>query len=256
MKEVSMENLSLNGLMNGVRATRQLRPRVGSSGSGADSPRSLDTPRLRSGSALSSPLRLSRQGTSSPGEDISEDSGIRVNRGAYQSMYQDVINIKALLLRLSRVMQENESDNSHETSQKNGFYTANCDSVADRKSEVSQQEVIADLQRQVVFLQSQVEEKERTIRSLQATQPPEPRGQVETCNAATQTERVRPLSTGPILSTQPDASGGSFVSNTSDVARPQPQPNTRPPVSRLPQWRRAASPSTELHKPLPIRKQT
>uniref|UniRef100_A0A1B6MND0 Uncharacterized protein n=1 Tax=Graphocephala atropunctata TaxID=36148 RepID=A0A1B6MND0_9HEMI len=152
MKEVSMENLSLNGLMNGVRATRQLRPRVGSSGSGADSPRSLDTPRLRSGSALSSPLRLSRQGTSSPGEDISEDSGIRVNRGAYQSMYQDVINIKALLLRLSRVMQENESDNSHETSQKNGFYTANCDSVADRKSEVSQQEVIADLQRQVTTL--------------------------------------------------------------------------------------------------------
>ncbi|KAG8315728.1 hypothetical protein J6590_065496 [Homalodisca vitripennis] len=65
---------------------------------------------------------------------------------------------------------------------------------------------------EVVFLQSQVEEKERTIRTLQAIQPPEPRGQVETCNAATQTERVRPLSTGPILSTQPDASGGSFVS--------------------------------------------
>ncbi|XP_046667385.1 uncharacterized protein LOC124359042 isoform X3 [Homalodisca vitripennis] len=240
-------------LMNGVRATRQLRPRVGSSGSGADSPRSLDTPRLRSGSALSSPLRSSRQGTSSPGEDISEDSGIRVNRGTYQSMYQDVINIKALLLRLSRVMQENEAENSHENSQKNGFYNPNCDSAADRKNEIAQQEVIADLQRQVVFLQSQVEEKERTIRTLQATQPPEPRGQVETCNAATQTERVRPLSTGPILSTQPDASGGSFVSNTSDVARPQ--PNTRP-VSRLPQWRRAASPSTELHKSLPTQKQT
>ncbi|KAG8315725.1 hypothetical protein J6590_065493 [Homalodisca vitripennis] len=109
---------SATRLMNGVRATRQLRPRVGSSGSGADSPRSLDTPRLRSGSALSSPLRSSRQGTSSPGEDISEDSGIRVNRGTYQSMYQDVINIKALLLRLSRVMQENEAENSHENSQK------------------------------------------------------------------------------------------------------------------------------------------
>ncbi|KAG8315727.1 hypothetical protein J6590_065495 [Homalodisca vitripennis] len=34
----------------------------------------------------------------------------------------------------------------------NGFYNPNCDSAADRKNEIAQQEVIADLQRQVTTL--------------------------------------------------------------------------------------------------------
>ncbi|XP_054285721.1 uncharacterized protein LOC129002145 [Macrosteles quadrilineatus] len=238
-------------LMNGVRATRQLRARVGSSGSGADSPRSLDTPRsaLRSLSALSSPLRSSRQGTSSPGEDLSEDSGIRVQRVTYQSMYQDVINIKALLLKLSRVMQENENESANETTQKNGFCS---DGSVDHKNDSLLHEKIADLERQVVFLQSQKEEAERTIRQLQASHPPPPehRGTVDTCNAATQTERIRPLSTGPILSTQPDSAGGSLVSNASDSTRQVTQILQPRPVSRLPQWRRPSSPSSDLHRTL------
>lgn len=288
MKEVSTVNSNTssnnnnnnntnNGLSNGVRATRLLRTRVGSSGSGGDSPRSLDTPRMRSG--LSSPLRPSRQATSSPGDDLSDDSGIRLDKGMYQNMFQDVINIKTLLLRLKRVLQEGDTSNPFDNSLKNGlcYNVASNDtsSAEDTPTKTKDAEQISDLKRQVVFQQHQLDEKERLIQALQAqvakyeqseTCLPKP---VETCNAATQTERVRPLSTGPsLLSGLPsDSPGGSLVSNTSESwSRSLPRQNdnkTNTLSSRVPvgPWRRTANTNTEqtttrkfLNTPVPQRR--
>lgn len=215
------------GLGNGVRATRILRPRVGSSGSGGgDSPRSLtlDSQRLRS-----SPLRSSRQGTSSPGEDCSEDSGIRLDRETYQDMFQDVINIKTMLLRLKRVFQNQETENTFDSSQNGMYYNLGHDGASEEiskvKSDTEISEELADLRRQVVFLQQQLKEKDRVTQTLleehmRLKESREDKHNLEvskeTCNAATQTERIRPVSSGPSLiqSLPNDGAGGSLVSST------------------------------------------
>ncbi|XP_075216965.1 uncharacterized protein LOC142322131 isoform X2 [Lycorma delicatula] len=215
-----------SGLGNGVRATRLLRPRVGSSGSGGgESPRSLtlDSQRLRS-----SPLRTSRQGTSSPGEDLSDDSGIRLDRETYQDMFQDVINIKTMLYRLKRVFQNQETENAFDNTLPNGlYYNLGHDGATEdsshQKKDADVADELTDLRRQVVFLQQQLKEKDRIVQNLQEsiTRLKEVREDKhnlevtrETCNAATQTERVRPVSSGPsLLQGLPnDGSGGSLVS--------------------------------------------
>ncbi|XP_039277367.1 uncharacterized protein LOC111057546 isoform X4 [Nilaparvata lugens] len=243
LKEWS-SRLSL-GMGNGVRATHFLRSRVGSTGSGGgggDSPRSLplDTPRLRG-----SPLRPSRQGNSSPGEDFSEDSGIRLDRTTHQDMFQDVISIKTMLLRLTRVLQETDQVNAFENSLNNGYYNlgneGSQEDVTSQKKEIAEE--ISDLKRQVLFLQQQLEERDRTISGLQtrlqetrtppSTDPP-PQHPRQACNAATQTERVRPLSSGPSLlqGLPTDSMGGNLVSNSIEAcARASTQQSKCPPPS-------------------------
>jgi hypothetical protein len=46
---------------------------------------------------------ISTQAT--PGSET-EDSSLRLDRGTYQYMYQDIVNIKTMLLKLKRVLQE------------------------------------------------------------------------------------------------------------------------------------------------------
>ncbi|CAG2064882.1 unnamed protein product, partial [Timema podura] len=79
-----------------TRPTRALRSRTCSSAS--DSPHSLDSkPR-----SLGSPLRPPRQVQASE----CEDGSIRLDRGTYQYMFQDIVSIKTMLLKLKRVLQE------------------------------------------------------------------------------------------------------------------------------------------------------
>ncbi|XP_023715124.1 uncharacterized threonine-rich GPI-anchored glycoprotein PJ4664.02 isoform X4 [Cryptotermes secundus] len=202
------------GLVSGRPAARVLRSRTGST---PDSPRSLD-PKAR---VAGSPLRPPRQVT--PGSET-EDSSLRLDRGTYQYMYQDIVNIKTMLLKLKRVLQENEENslmraetlNPFDGTLKNGlFYTlANSEVMAAVNTEDgsesgvghSPQEEVADLRRQVVFLQQQLDEKERTIQLLQLQMTKYTNSDAtsnaagkESCNAATQTERVRPVSAGPSL---------------------------------------------------------
>ncbi|XP_069685417.1 uncharacterized protein [Periplaneta americana] len=208
------------GLVSGRPTTRVLRSRTGST---PDSPRSLDTKARLTGS----PLRPPRQATPS---SETEDGSLRLDRGTYQYMYQDIVNIKTMLLKLKRVLQENEENgltraetlNPFDGTLKNGlFYTlassevvASGDTEDGNESGVGQspQEEVADLRRQVVFLQQQLEEKERTIQLLQLQMTKYTNGDAaaanasstnsaakDSCNAATQTERIRPVSAGPSL---------------------------------------------------------
>ncbi|CAK9807315.1 hypothetical protein ANTPLA_LOCUS5324 [Anthophora plagiata] len=191
-----------------------------------DSPRSLDSTRNRQ---FSSPLRTIRN-IQSPSLDSGDEGSLRVDRDTYQHMFQDIVSIKTMLLKLKRVLQESEENgltraetlNPFDSSVKNGlFYNLNEGSTADVGTSPgsggsSIADELADLRRQVVFLQGQVEDRDRTIQILQfqisKLQGPNGDGQTcalttnhnnvsssNTCNAATQTEKTRPVSAGPSL---------------------------------------------------------
>ncbi|PSN29769.1 hypothetical protein C0J52_26939 [Blattella germanica] len=179
-------------LVSGRPSTRVLRSRTGST---PDSPRSLDPKARLSGS----PLRPPRQAT--PNSET-EDSSLRLDRGTYQYMYQDIVNIKTMLLKLKRVLQEAETLNPFDGSMKNGlFYTlASTEATAnegDGSIGQSPQEEVVDLRRQVVFLQQQLDEKERTIQLLQVQMTKYTNSETDnsstgaTANATTQTERLQ-----------------------------------------------------------------
>ncbi|CAK9821570.1 hypothetical protein ANTRET_LOCUS277 [Anthophora retusa] len=191
-----------------------------------DSPRSLDNTRNRQ---FSSPLRTTRN-IQSPSFDSGDEGSLRVDRDTYQHMFQDIVSIKTMLLKLKRVLQESEENgltradtlNPFDSSVKNGlFYNLNEGGTADVGTSPSSggssiADELADLRRQVVFLQGQVEDRDRTIQILQfqisKLQGPNGDGQTcalttnhnnvsssNTCNAATQTEKTRPVSAGPSL---------------------------------------------------------
>ncbi|XP_017762503.1 PREDICTED: uncharacterized protein LOC108552458 isoform X3 [Eufriesea mexicana] len=182
-----------------------------------DSPRSIDGTRNRQ---FSSPLRISRN-IQSPSLDSGDEGSLRVDRDTYQHMFQDIVSIKTMLLKLKRVLQEAETLNPFDTSIKNGlFYNLNENGTTDVSTSPgsggsSIADELADLRRQVVFLQGQVEDRDRSIQVLQfqlsKLQGPNGDGQTcaltnnhnfsspNTCNAATQTEKTRPVSAGPSL---------------------------------------------------------
>jgi len=107
------------------RMSRLLRSR-----SGTESPRSLDNMRNRQ---ISSPMRTSGSVScnllffhsqrfnfqfvaltqclvdpqvSSSCVDSGDESSLRIDRGTYQYMFQDIVSIKTMLLKLKRVLQE------------------------------------------------------------------------------------------------------------------------------------------------------
>nr|XP_034186812.1 uncharacterized protein LOC117607338 isoform X3 [Osmia lignaria] len=183
-----------------------------------DTPRSVDNLRNRQ---FSSPLRTSRN-VHSPSLDSGDEGSLRVDRNTYQHMFQDIVSIKTMLLKLKRVLQETETLNPFDNSMKNGlFYNLNEGNTADVSTSPgsggnSIADELADLRRQVVFLQGQVEDRDRTIQVLQfqISKLQGPNGNdsqtcalasnhnnvnPDTCNAATQTEKTRPVSAGPSL---------------------------------------------------------
>ncbi|KAG7208422.1 hypothetical protein KM043_014652 [Ampulex compressa] len=187
--------------------------------SATESPRSLDSTRNRQ---FSSPLRTSRN-IQSPSLDSGDEASLRIDRDTYQYMTQDIVSIKTMLLKLKRVLQEAETLNPFENSMKNGlFYNLNEGGTADVGTSPgsggsSVADELADLRRQVIFLQGQVEDRDRTIQVLQfqMSKLQGPNGgdaqncgmsaknnnttSTDTCNAATQTEKTRPVSAGPSL---------------------------------------------------------
>ncbi|XP_029668566.1 homeobox protein prospero isoform X2 [Formica exsecta] len=209
------------------RMSRLLRSR-----SGTESPRSLDNMCNRQ---VSSPMRTSGS-VSSSCVDSGDESSLRIDRGTYQYMFQDIVSIKTMLLKLKRVLQESgENDLTRaETlnpfdNPKNGLF---CNLNEGGTTDVSTSpgsggnsiaDELTDLRRQVVFLQGQVEDRDRTIQSrdrtielleLQISKLQGPKNgdtqscilptrnndiSVDTCNATTQTEKTRPVSAGPSL---------------------------------------------------------
>ncbi|XP_032452575.1 uncharacterized protein LOC100677801 isoform X5 [Nasonia vitripennis] len=258
-------NVGLNNNQNTDSGLNNRTTRLLHSRSSTESPRSLDGTR---GRQVFSPLRPPRN-VQSPSMDGSGDEGsLRLERGTYSYMFQDIVSIKTMLLKLKRVLQESgengltrtETLNPFDNTLKNGlFYNLNDGSATtdatmspnDGRESVADE--LSDLRRQVVFLQGQVDDKDRTIQSLQAQLTKyqnasgaelasdlsptlngrgEPR---ETSNAATQTEKLRPVSAGPSIlqGFSQDNGMGPLVSwNDSWSGQQQsPSPSQRPELS-------------------------
>ncbi|XP_022919571.2 uncharacterized protein [Onthophagus taurus] len=180
------------------RTSRLLRSRGGT----PDSSRSLETRSNSSktrNSFTENPLTLqpSRMAIDSPLTGYESDDSIRIERSSHNVMVQEVMGMKTMLLKLKRVLHEAESQNPFEV-QRNGFFPEQTDDVQNYKLEVE------DLKRQVLFLQGQVEDRDKQLQELVAkneasTSAPSSIITVETSNAATQTEKIRPISAGPSL---------------------------------------------------------
>jgi len=136
-------------------------------------------------------------------------------------MFQDVIHIKTNLLKLKRVLQESETLNPFDEKLKSGLYLGLASVEAGEESPHQ----LADIRRQVVFLQNQVEERDRKIMELEEalkraneSRPILPQQETSKVNAATQTDKicyVRPLTTHPsLLQTMNDNSNSPFISST------------------------------------------
>ncbi|XP_071639874.1 uncharacterized protein [Temnothorax longispinosus] len=253
------------------RMSRLLRSR-----SGTESPRSLDNMRNRQ---VSSPMRTSGS-VSSSCVDSGDEASLRIDRGTYQYMFQDIVSIKTMLLKLKRVLQETETLNPFDNPKNGLFCNLNEDggntidvSTSPGSGGSSIADELADLRRQVVFLQGQVEDRDRTIQvrdrtiellevnnELQMSKLQGPKnGDVQSCtlptrnnnvssvdtsNAATQTEKTRPVSAGPSLlqSLPQDGVMGPLVSwsDSSDRQRPSllselnSAGSHRKPIERLP----------------------
>ncbi|KAG5874656.1 hypothetical protein JTB14_006509 [Gonioctena quinquepunctata] len=243
----------------------------------SDSPRSLDgrATRLSRPSATSSPIRHSRVTNLSSATGYDSDDSLRLDRANHKAIKQDIVSIKTMLLKLRRVLNEtveeelmrSETHNPFESHHlTNGIFNSLCspesESVPGEDNEAKARFEVAELSRQVLFLQGQLEDKEKTVQSLQeqmikltddnyhANSAPASTMSCDnqTCNAATQTERIRPISAGPSLlngSSSVDGSAGSLVSvNEHSPCRrsrlPTQVESSRRTPSRL--WRRPGEP--------------
>ncbi|CAH2105371.1 unnamed protein product [Euphydryas editha] len=121
---------------------------------------------------------------------------------APSSLLQDVVDIKTLLLQLKRVLQEpGEEHHSMSSETLDPLLAACAESPAranGRRPPASplHPDACAEMRRQIVYLQGQLEERDRLVRVLQQqmlrmAENHEPRVD-DTCNVATQTDRLRP----------------------------------------------------------------
>ncbi|XP_050343867.1 uncharacterized protein LOC126769256 isoform X3 [Nymphalis io] len=144
---------------------------------------------------------LQRSRTQTPSDaGISDDSTSPAP--APSSLLQDVVDIKTLLLQLKRVLQEpGEEHHSMSSETLDPLLAACAESPArgnGRRPPASplHPDACAEMRRQIVYLQGQLEERDRLVRVLQQqmlrmAESHEPRVD-DTCNVATQTDRLRP----------------------------------------------------------------
>ncbi|XP_041971111.1 uncharacterized protein LOC121727379 isoform X3 [Aricia agestis] len=135
---------------------------------------------------------LQRSRTQTPSEAGVSDGSISP-APAPSSLLQDVVDIKTLLLQLKRVLQESETLDP--------LLAACAESPArgnGRRPPASplHPDACAEMRRQILYLQGQLEERDRLVRVLQQqmsrmAENHEPRAD-DTCNVATQTDRLRP----------------------------------------------------------------
>ncbi|CAH0553042.1 unnamed protein product [Brassicogethes aeneus] len=259
--------------------TRLLRSRASTPSSVPDSPRSLDgraTSRTRT-LATGSPAKTRiGQLTSAAGYD--SDDSVRLDRANHTAMKQDIISIKTMLLKLRRVLNEqtdeelllrSDTHNPFESQAilTNGLFNSGLNSLTTSDSttpsnchddnEEARVE-LAELRRQVLFLQGQLEDKDKTVLELQdrmiklandnyhANSAPASTVSTDsgTCNAATQTERIRPISAGPSLLNGSDGNNGSLVSVTESRRSRPPIQSDSPAAKRTPSrlWRKPGEP--------------
>jgi hypothetical protein len=244
-----MSGLKHEGSQLPARATRLLSRRLQNtttspqhSQNGSDSPRSMDSHQNRMTTPPKASLRehlkqrqqLNLQLLNSSSEDLVMDKTLR------NSMLQDVSCFKKQLVQLRRILQESDTLNPFDVLNGQIFIpTSNltdnnnkCDDEKENENKKEkkddennvvltgdqlamledQREELADLRRQVVYLQSQMADKDRTIRlqqnvidqlerekaknSSSDTQSSSSDSKTETINSATQTERLRPMSMG------------------------------------------------------------
>ncbi|XP_077297246.1 uncharacterized protein LOC143918981 isoform X3 [Arctopsyche grandis] len=181
-----------------------------------------ESPLLADGSRASSVTAPSAPGGGTP------DDAMRLERATHGSMLHDIVTIKTMLLKLKRVLQEpdeglnlmrtetlNPLDSQRDISPlKNGpsLRLGELGEASPPPPPPAPHEEVADLRRQLVFLQSQLEERERMVKLLQYQMSKyneqnsgQTNGKCSTnnsasedmCNVATQTERLRPTSQGP-----------------------------------------------------------
>ncbi|XP_045494453.1 uncharacterized protein LOC123693413 isoform X3 [Colias croceus] len=159
---------------------------------------------------------LQRSRTQTPSDaGISDGSG---SPAAPSTLLQDVVDIKTLLLQLKRVLQEpGEEHNTMSSETLDPLLAACAESPArgnGRRPPASplHPDACAEMRRQIVYLQSQLEERDRLVRVLQQqmlrmAEGHEPRAD-DTCNVATQTDRLRP----PMGSTLTSSDNSGLVS--------------------------------------------
>ncbi|CAG9771070.1 unnamed protein product [Ceutorhynchus assimilis] len=159
-----------------------------------NSPSSLKLSYKSSSSEHRSPKR-SPFGYQSMTYDSSSES-LALTKANHAAMQHDIIGIRTMLLTLKRVLNDSEESFSYTTINNNN----------NNNNEFKLE--LADLRRQVIFLQGQLEDKEKTVTHLQrqigdlaiqnthSNAPALPIDIQNRCNAATQTERARPVSGG------------------------------------------------------------
>lgn len=144
---------------------------------------------------------LQRSRTQTPSETGASE-GHASPSPASASLLQDVVDIKTLLLQLKRVLQEpGEEHHSMSSETLDPLLAACAESPArgnGRRPPASplHPDACAEMRRQILYLQSQLEERDRLVRVLQQqmlrmAESHEPRAD-DTCNVATQTDRLRP----------------------------------------------------------------
>ncbi|XP_034944330.1 probable serine/threonine-protein kinase DDB_G0282963 isoform X2 [Chelonus insularis] len=257
-----------------ARTSRLLRTRPGT-----ESPRSLDSVRTRQ---IPSPFKLVSTGNGqSPNIDSGDEGSPRLERCNY---HQDLVHIKAGLLKLMRIIQETEENvltradtlNPFNNSTVNGLsHNLNEDTSVDSNGSLVNgalniADELADLRRQVIFLQGQVEDKDRMIQNLQlqVARQQELMNSVDStscasstygsnmsplkdvCNAATQTEKIRPVSAGPsLLQSFPQENGmGPLVSWSNTWNNQNSSPQRPPSLVELNTTKNHLKPSDRLPK--------
>ncbi|CAK1545873.1 unnamed protein product [Leptosia nina] len=162
------------------------------SASPAPSLRSQRAKQYRASLPIRSARLLQRSRTQTP-SDAGISDGSTSPAPAPSSLLQDVVDIKTLLLQLKRVLQESETLDPLLAACAEGPARGNG-----RRPPASplHPDACAEMRRQIVYLQSQLEERDRLVRVLQQqmlrmAENHEPRPD-DTCNVATQTDRLRP----------------------------------------------------------------
>ncbi|CAH4035743.1 unnamed protein product [Pieris brassicae] len=161
------------------------------SASPASSLRSQRAKQYRASLPIRSARLLQRSRTQTPSDGASD--GSTSPAPAPSTLLQDVVDIKTLLLQLKRVLQESETLDP--------LLAACAESPAranGRRPPASplHPDACAEMRRQIVYLQSQLEERDRLVRVLQQqmlrmAESHDARPD-DTCNVATQTDRLRP----------------------------------------------------------------
>ncbi|XP_011305655.1 uncharacterized protein [Fopius arisanus] len=232
--------------VSAARTSRILRSRPG-----ADSPRSQDSMRTRQIASPFRPVFTGNGQSPSLSLDSGDEESPRLERCNY---HQDIVSIKTGLLKLMRVVQESgekdltraETLNPFTNPMVNGLFpNLNEDSTTDTtglgNGALNVADEMADLRRQVIFLQGQLEDKDRIIQQLQVqvakqqelmnnSDSPSCSSSMngnstlsrDICNAATQTDKIRPISAGPsLLQSLPQESGMGPLVSWSDSWRHQ-----------------------------------